>query len=303
MATTTCVYDNRQMAPAKTLQFQAPAKVNLILRVVGKRPDGYHELQTLMVPLSLYDTLKIVRTPGPIQVTCQGVTGLDGPNNLAYRAVEAWRDQVERIGAGKVDFGVNISIQKRIPIQAGLGGGSSDAAATLQGLQEIDGKPLPNKELYELATQLGADVPFFLAGSPCWATGIGEHLEPVLDLPRFWVLLACAPFGHQTRQVFENLKYPLTLFPPSDTRDRPKWGFEILASSLVNDLQPTGEQMHPEIGRVREELLRAGAAGAQMSGSGPSVFGLFRTREAARQASRRIRKTNGWTYLVLRAVN
>lgn len=280
------------------MELTAPAKINLLLRVLARRADGYHELESLMVPLSLSDRLSLERTGSGIQVRCPGHPELDGRANLAHRAASGW------LRASGTDIGVNITIHKRIPIQAGLGGGSSDAAAVLRGLQSISDLPISNRELHSLAARLGADVPFFLGQGPALARGIGERLTPVLRLPPFWVVLACAPFGQETRKVFEDLQIPLTSASQGDTDDDPcNWGFDHLAAALVNDLQPTGEALNPVIAQVRSDLKHAGAAGALMSGSGPSVFGVFRTRQAAREARRRLAETKGWTYLVLRAIS
>jgi 4-diphosphocytidyl-2-C-methyl-D-erythritol kinase len=283
----------------QSVEIQTPAKINLFLRVLGRRPDGYHDLESLMIPVSLYDRVKIERVGQGLQVECPGQPALDGGANLAHAAARAWLHQ-----QGRPESGYRITIVKKIPIQAGLGGGSSDAAAVLQGLQALNKKPLSDKILHDLATDLGADVPFFLMNGPCLARGIGERLSPAGDLPRIWLILARAPFGLETRRVFETLKYPLTSLGDDDSHNRSqKWGFTRLADALSNDLQPIGERLHPVIRRVRQELSKAGAAGALMSGSGPSVFGLFRTRHAARQTLRRMRRTKGWTYLVLRAVS
>jgi len=280
------------------MDLTAPAKINLFLRILRCRPDGYHELRSLMVPLSLVDRLVLERARAGIRVRCPGHRELNGPANLAHRAAQAW------LAASGSDFGVKITIHKRIPIQAGLGGGSSDAAAVLRGLQAMTDHPISDGDLRALAAGLGADVPFFLVGAPALAQGIGERLSPLAHLVRFWVVLACAPFGHSTRKTFERLKIPLTIAGEDDTHDDPcDWGFDHLAASLANDLQPIGEAMHPVIAQVRRELTRAGAAGALMSGSGPSVFGVFRTRQAAREARRRLVQTKGWTYLVLRAIS
>ncbi len=280
------------------MELFAPAKINLFLRVLGRRADGYHELESLMVPLSLEDRVWVERIQAGIQVRCPGHPELDGQANLAHRAVRSW---MEQSGA---QFGVNITIRKKIPIQAGLGGGSSDAAAVLKALQVISKKPIEDEKLHQIATSLGADVAFFLDDGPALARGIGERLTPVSGLARFWVVLACAPFGHQTRKVFESLKIPLTITRQGDTHDDPHaWGFDRLAAGLENDLQPVAEAMNPIVARVRSGLIRAGAAGALMSGSGPSVFGVFRTRTAAREARRRLAKEAGWTYLVLRAIS
>jgi 4-diphosphocytidyl-2-C-methyl-D-erythritol kinase len=275
-----------------TLELRAPGKLNLWLRVVGRRPDGYHELASLMVPIGLCDLVRL--EPGQTGITCRcpGRPELDGERNLAARAARRWMELSGRNQA------LHITIRKRVPVEAGLGGGSSDAAAVLRGLQRLAGPGLSPSRLDELALELGADVPFFLRGGACLAAGIGERLTPV-RVPPFWVILARAPFGLSTRRVFEHLKIPLTSAQDGDNRKSPLEGFARLAGSLVNDLQPTALAMQASIGGVLEDLLRAGAAGASMSGSGPTVFGLFRTRREARVGLRRLERRSGWGYTVV----
>ena len=286
---------------------KTPAKINLFLRVLTRRPDGYHELDSLMAPVGLFDRLcfEFPRTPG-MRVLCPEHPELEGPDNLAWRAAECFFGALARAPR------LRIRLHKGIPVAAGLGGGSSDAAATLLSLNRRFGRPFAPERLAELALSLGADVPFFLGRRPCRAGGVGERLRPV-RLPAFWVILACAPFGLSTREVFErfdrahrlaNRKIRLTERMDS-ARERPSgggWSRERLAVNLVNDLQRIGESLHPEIGKVRLELLRAGAAGASMTGSGPTVFGLFFSRQGAQRALRAVRREGGWTYLVARGV-
>lgn len=291
-----------------TVTFDAPAKVNLSLRVLFRRPDGYHEIDSLLCPIGLADTVRVRRLDtSEVQVTCPGREELSGVLNLAHRAATAFL-------AHRPGLGTSIEITKRIPVASGLGGGSSDAAATLLALQKLTGSPLGPEELLSMATALGADVPFFLMQRPCRAQGTGERLAPV-RLPPFWLVLALPPFGQETRRVYENLKYSLTSVRRDDTQGRserglnssvvfdPAWSFEQLTRGLANDLQPTGEMLHAEIEGVRHELARAGAAGALMSGSGPSVFGLFPDEAAAAGALGRLRQRRSWTYLMCRALN
>jgi 4-diphosphocytidyl-2-C-methyl-D-erythritol kinase len=322
----------QRISPNQVL-IRAPAKVNLFLHVLGRRSDGYHELNSLMLPVALYDVLVIETQPFGIKVNCPGHIDINDRMNLCHRAAEAY---LKEIGW---PIGVKIEIFKKIPLAAGLGGGSSDAAATLFALQYLLGSPLSSSEMLRLATRLGADVPFFLMGCPCLAQGIGEKLNPVLELPNVWLILACAPFELSTRKIFQhfdnsnevssilsktknrhtrqewveptspsrsnrtfkNQKIPLTS-DPSDDRDLPAGcRFLQLVSHLKNDLQPNSESLHPEIGKMRDELMRSGAAGASMSGSGPTVFGVFRTRKAAWRA-RCCLRVKGWTYLVAKGI-
>ena len=159
--------------PVKTLTIQAPAKVNLILRVLKQRPDGYHEIDSLMAPVALFDTVMIEATGEGIEVECPGHPDLCGPANLAYQAAEGF------LNSTGARLGVKIRIDKRIPLESGLGGGSSDAAAVLMGMQQITGQSPGEDAIFSLATRLGADVPFFLDGGPCRCRGLGEILDRV----------------------------------------------------------------------------------------------------------------------------
>jgi 4-diphosphocytidyl-2-C-methyl-D-erythritol kinase len=284
--------------PVKTLTIQAPAKINLILRVLSKRPDGYHEIDSLMAKVALFDTLTIETAEEGIAVDCPGHPDLCGPGNLAHRAAESFFHETG------VRPGVKIRIEKRIPLQAGLGGGSSDAAAVLSGMRQLTGKSLKEEALVSLAAGLGADVPFFLEEGPCRCRGLGEIVEPVEISESFWVVLACAPFGFSTAEVYSRYKMALTKPAGSDTQASPiqAWGFELLASRLRNDLQTIGVEMQPVVKKVCDELLQAGAAGASMTGSGPTVFGLCRSENEAEATLARLEKRAGWKHLVAKGL-
>ncbi|HUU02290.1 MAG TPA: 4-(cytidine 5'-diphospho)-2-C-methyl-D-erythritol kinase [Myxococcota bacterium] len=276
------------------IEIEAPAKINLYLRVLGRRPDGYHDIDTLITRISLADTVTIEQRPGGISVDCPGFPELSGKANLAYRAAELY------LAASGADMGLNILIRKEIPIASGLGGGSSDAASVLLGLDRLAHGGLGSERLHRLACEIGADVPFFLRRGPCRARGIGHELEPAGPLPVFWVILACAPFGLSAREIYESLKFPLTSKWPDDRNTSLVRGVALreLASRLHNDLQAVGERTRPVIRRVCGEMLRAGAVGALMSGSGPAVFGLSVSEEEACDVREKIKKERDWRYLV-----
>ena len=284
--------------PVKKLTIQAPAKINLILRVLSKRLDGYHEIDSLMTKVALCDTLTIETAEEGIAVDCPGHPDLCGPENLAHRAAESFYHEIG------LRPGVKIRIEKRIPLQAGLGGGSSNAAAVLSGMQRLTGKPLEEEALSRLAAGLGADVPFFLKEGPCRCRGLGEIVEPVEISESFWVVLACAPFGLSTKEVYSRYKIALTKPAGSDTQASPfqAWGFELLASRLRNDLQTIGVEMRPVVEKVCNELLQAGAAGASMTGSGPTVFGLCRSENEAEATLAKVEKRADWKYLVAKGL-
>ncbi len=270
---------------------RAPAKVNLTLRITGRREDGYHLLESLMVPVSLYDDIRLtVGSPGegaPL-VACD-VAGPEkvegGEHNLAARAARAVLDEAQCAGM-VLHTGVQIHIFKRIPAGAGLGGGSSDAAAvlatlpTMLGMTEVE----PGR-MHEIALGLGADVPFCLASTPAVARGIGDELEPIIDFPETYLVVAVAPVHVDTAWAYANALKSLT----SGAKGRTDIG--LLARSadlsrlLCNDFEAGVTQAFPEIGRVREGLLNRNACGVVMSGSGAAVVGMFDSAlEAARAA-------------------
>jgi 4-diphosphocytidyl-2-C-methyl-D-erythritol kinase len=283
----------------KTLTIQTPAKINLTLRVLSRRTDGYHEIDSLMAPVALFDTVTVEPAGEGIRIDCPGHPDLSGPANLAYQAAKSF---LKETGAR---FGVKIRIEKKIPLESGLGGGSSDAAAVLAAMQQLSEQSPREAAAFSLATGLGADVPFFLNPGPCRCRGIGEILEPINNLVPFWVVLACAPFGFSTLEVYSRLNLALTKSTSGDigVSPIPAWGgFEQLASRLRNDLQEIGEELQPVVGEVCDELLQAGAAGASMTGSGPTVFGLCRSEDRAEATLARVEKREGWKYLVAKGL-
>lgn len=269
----------------------SPAKINLFLRVTGRRPDGYHELATLMCPLRLADEIHIRLNDGPLTVVCNHPGVPDGEANLAHKAARLF------LKAADIAAGADIVIRKRIPVAAGLGGGSSNAAAVLAALNDHFGRPLPPRAVADLAVSIGADVPFFLFGAPALATGIGEILSPFAHLPPFHVVLLSPPYGLSTAAVYKNLNLALTKCKkihksyPLERQD-----FDA-TRHLCNDLEDVAVSMHPDIQEAKATLLNHGAAGALMSGSGPTVFGLFAEEEAARSAAGRIADTGTWRVL------
>jgi 4-diphosphocytidyl-2-C-methyl-D-erythritol kinase len=266
----------------------APAKVNLILDVLGRRPDGYHDVAMLMVRLSLQDRVRVTLTAGNgIAVTCPGLDLAVGEENIAARAARLF---LEHTGLAS---GVAIAIDKRIPAAAGLGGGSSDAAAVLLALNDLLGAGLSRGELQALGMRLGADVPFFLCGEmAAWATGIGERLEPWRGLPPCWLVLANPRFAVSTAWVYQNLGLThqrcMSKIPRFPERA------DGLAQLLRNDLEPVTMTRHPEIAAIKARLRGAGALGALMSGSGPTVFGVFTEQAAAELAAAELARGTGW---------
>jgi 4-diphosphocytidyl-2-C-methyl-D-erythritol kinase len=259
-----------------TYSIKAPAKVNIRLKVIGRRPDGYHELVSIMVPVDLFDILEI-RTPfdGQIQITCKDPDVPVDESNLIYRA--AWLF-MSRTG---IDDGALINLNKNIPVAAGLGGGSSNAAATLLALNRIYSSPLSDSDLHALAVKLGADVPFFLNCRPSLARGTGDILEPIPNWPELWYIIIVPPIKISTSWAYRNLKLELTTDEYAYIYNLLKKGVYNISHILENDLEKVTSTSFPIINTLKKSLMDAGAEGAIMSGSGPSVFGIFLTHEKA----------------------
>ena len=261
---------------------RAPAKVNLFLEVLHLRPDRYHELATLMTAVSLYDTLLFGDDPsGTVRLQCDRPDLSAGPDNLICRAAELLRRRLGR------NLGAVIRLWKRIPMAAGLGGGSSDAAAALAGLNALWRLGLDPSALAELGAELGSDVPFFFATPAAWCTGRGEKVEAVpLDRPLDFVLVS-PPVGLSTAEVFRNVAVPPEPASGAAVRRAAETGDAVeLGGCLHNRLQAPAERLCPLVGELRERLTALGPAGSLMTGSGSTVFALCRSPEEALSVAR-----------------
>jgi len=282
-----------------TLSFPAFAKVNLDLRVLGVRPDGYHELRTIFQSLALADLVTVRQRRGPFELTCDDPQVPTDRRNLAWKAASLlWRSA--KAGRGE-PRDMCISLRKRIPAEAGLGGGSADAAVTLMALNRLWKLGLDGASLARIGARLGADVPFFLVGGTALGLGRGDDISPLTDLPRVYVVVIRPGFGVSTVEAYrwydEELRHAGRDVPG---RPRPA-GWPAWAASLRNDLEGPVLQHHPTIGGIRQDLLDAGAVIASMSGSGSAVFGLFERAEAARRTARDLSRP-GWTVLATRTL-
>ena len=263
------------------LTIRAHAKVNLDLRVLGTRADGYHELRTVLQSIELHDTLTCVERPGAFALKCR-VSGVPlDDSNLVWRAAAAlWRT----LGREGDPRDAVITIDKRIPMQAGLGGGSGNAAAALLALGRLWGGA-PVTLLREVASRIGADVPFFLSGGTALGLGRGEEIYPLVDLPPHWIVIVRPPFGVSTAEAYSWYDEDRTagVKEPRELQILPvPWPSR--AAQMVNDLEVPVVRRHPEIGSLKGALREAGAVASVMSGSGSAVYGLFRTRAAADRA-------------------
>jgi 4-diphosphocytidyl-2-C-methyl-D-erythritol kinase len=266
---------------------RSPAKINLCLRVLGRRADGYHDILSLMQRIDLCDEMTFAASGGGIRVRCPGTDLPEDEGNIVTRAAAAF---FARTGA-RPD--IEIVIRKRIPVAAGLGGGSSNAATTLMTLNDLSGTPLSQPELMEMGARLGADVPFFLFGRTAWATGIGERLEEAPPLPPCWLVLVNPGFEIPTRTVYQGLNLGLTKEPIHYSIPR-FFTVEELVRGLANDLEGVSIRLHPVLDEIKTLLLGNGACGALMSGSGPTVFGIFADGQSAGDAATRLRRETPW---------
>jgi 4-diphosphocytidyl-2-C-methyl-D-erythritol kinase len=266
----------------KSVRLPAFAKVNLRLHVLGKRPDGYHELRTVFQAISLHDTLTLSLVSSPrISLETNDASLPSGPENLVCRALEAIRAELGFRG------GLEAHLEKRIPVARGLGGGSSDAASALIGVLRLTKKKIPLARLMEIAASLGADVPFFLFGGRAVAVSRGDEIYPLPDVPKRAILVV-SPQGIavSTKDAYEWVSQELT--------NRPKppniWGFCALcwsrSGALSNDFEKPVFDRHPRLGEIRAALLKRGAADAALAGSGSAVFGVFQNPAQARRAAR-----------------
>jgi 4-diphosphocytidyl-2-C-methyl-D-erythritol kinase len=261
------------------MEIQSPAKINLFLEVTGKRPDGYHNLSTLMCCIGLYDSISLSFGGKKTTVNCSHPNVPEDETNLAFRAARLFFDNAN------ISEGVDIVIDKKIPVGAGLGGGSSNAAAVLKALNIFYDSPLQENVLMETGKSIGADVPFFIYGKPAHATGIGDILTPYPHLAAHPILLIYPSIPVSTAQVYKKMNLRLTKNKKINTKIDFKLNWGRGASKLLyNDLETVAFEICPEIKKAKVALLQSGAMGALMSGSGSAVFGIFENLENAKQA-------------------
>ncbi|WP_316572790.1 4-(cytidine 5'-diphospho)-2-C-methyl-D-erythritol kinase [Neobacillus sp. YIM B06451] len=255
------------------LLVKAPAKINLSLDVLHKRPDGYHEVEMIMTTIDLADRLELSRSDdGQIRIISQSRYVPDDERNLAYQAAKLLKDRFH------VKDGVTISIEKVIPVAAGLAGGSSDAAAALRGLNKLWGLGLSLDELAVLGAEIGSDVSFCVYGGTALATGRGELIEELPSPPTCWVILAKPYVGVSTADVYKKLDVSAIVHPDTKSmiqaiRDK---DYDRVCANVGNALEEVTLKQYPEVAQIKDQMKRFGADAVLMSGSGPTVFGLVR---------------------------
>lgn len=270
------------------MEIKAFAKLNLCLHMIGKREDGYHLLDSVMQSVDICDELSLEKKQGEgVWLTCKGDKLLYNEENLAVRAAKAY---LRHCG---IHDGIQIQLQKNIPIGAGMGGGSADAAAVLYGLQEIYNQKMEHNELVRLALTLGADVPFCLVGGCQRAQGIGEQLSQVRPAKGLWWVILHPGEGLSTARVYAEYDRLYSIEDERGIRDEAlkRWqtGDYLSFFQLTrNDLEAPAMALYPPIGQMKEALERAGAEYVRMSGSGTAVFGVFTEQMAARQAKQQL---------------
>ena len=269
---------------------KAHAKINLDLRVLGTRPDGFHELRTVFQALALHDVIQCIPREGPFAIECSSAGIPLDKSNLIWRAAETLWKSLRRTGPIR---DVVIRLEKQIPLQAGLGGGSADAAATLIALAELWRVPVKPSQLTDVAAHIGSDVPFFLSGGTALGLGRGEEIYPLADLPRHWVVLLIPGFGVSTSEAYGwyDGEPELSRAPREPQYVPGPWPSR--AAQMINDLEAPIAAHHPEIDQMKAALKRAGAVAAAMSGSGSTVFGLFQKGRDALKAMQHLRGS-GW---------
>jgi len=285
------------------VQMEAFSKINLILHVLRKRHDGYHELCSVMQALRLHDTVTIRvddfdRSDIGFKLTCSDPALPTGDSNLVTRAAKY---MMQEYGIAQP---VRIHLEKRIPVAAGLAGGSSDCAATILGLNNLFSLNIPlhstqQTSLMEIGRRFGADVPFCLIGGTALAEGIGEILTPLSPHPHCWVVLACLDIPVSTADIFGRFKIAARTTDnlPAMINALDNGDLQQIAANFSNDLTWVTANMHPEIQHIINEINNQGALGAAMSGSGPSVFGYFNSKETAVKAQEKLKRIAGKVFL------
>lgn len=263
---------------------KAPAKINLTLDTLSKRDDGYHEVEMIMTTVDLADRIGLeARQDGRIEIVSVDRFIPNDAKNLAYQAAALLKETY------KVEQGVSITIEKNIPVAAGLAGGSSDAAATLRGLNHVWNLGLSLDELAELGAKIGSDVPFCVYGGTALATGRGEKIEHLPSPATCWVILAKPIIGVSTAEIYGQLNLERAYHPDTQAMIRAvkEKDFQLMIDHLGNTLEDVTLKLYPEVRELKEQMKRFGAEGVLMSGSGPTVFGIVQ------QESRAQRVVNG----------
>ncbi|QKY70888.1 4-(cytidine 5'-diphospho)-2-C-methyl-D-erythritol kinase [Lentibacillus sp. CBA3610] len=274
---------------------RAPAKINLSLDVLGKREDGFHEVEMVMTTVDLADRIELYSiNDDMIEVSTDNQYVPNDERNLAYQAALVLKNRYQ------LHQGVRINIQKNIPVSAGLGGGSSDAAAVLRGLNRMWSVGASKDELIDLGAVLGSDVPFCILGTTALGTGHGEKIHTLPSPPVCYVVLAKPDIGISTRHIFPRVTMDKLTHPQTDAviQSLEEKNFDKLCHHIGNALESVTFPLYPEVKRIKDKMLQTGAAGAVMSGSGPTVVGLTRHFSKAKRIYNGLRGFCSEVYIV-----
>ncbi|MBQ2830788.1 MAG: 4-(cytidine 5'-diphospho)-2-C-methyl-D-erythritol kinase [Oscillospiraceae bacterium] len=277
-----------------TVEIKAHAKLNLTLDIIGKRDDGYHDLQMVMQAVELHDTVRVARRDCGIECSIDCAALPSGEGNIAHKAARCF------FGATGIDGGVSIDIEKRIPFAAGMAGGSTDAAAVLHAMRSLFAPMMDDAALLEIGAKVGSDVPFCILGGTALAEGRGERLTPLAPMPRAPIVLCKPDFPISTPELFSLVRQgKITRRPDTaamiDALSRAD--ADAVGAHLCNVFEDILPEKYAEVHAIREQLLALGAAGALMTGSGPTVFGIFDDEDTAHHAAETLQKRYPQTFL------
>ena len=278
------------------IKVERNAKINLTLDILGKRPDGYHEVAMVMQSIGLSDTVEMEKTDGPIELTINVPWLKADEKNLAWRAAALIKEEYKLAG------GVRMKLTKRIPVAAGLAGGSTDAAAVLRGMNELYALDLSEERLCELGARLGSDIPFCLLGGTMLSTGRGEVLKRLPDLPATWVVLAKPRISVSTAWAYQNYDAQGAKEHPDNERiqqEIARGDRKAVAGLLCNVLESVTIKKYDVISQYKQMMMQQGAMASMMSGSGPTVFGLAERKETADRIAAYMREhTDAYVYVI-----
>jgi len=271
-----------------SIELHSHAKINLRLDIIAKRPDGYHDLRTVLQKVSLRDALSLSISHSGIKIACDTLKIPADERNLAYTAARIILNRYT------IKDGVTISIKKTIPIAAGLGGGSSNAASTLMGINQLFGLGASTQELMDMGKDIGADVPFFIFGETALATGIGDTLQKIEMIPTLWLLLITPGIQISTAWAYSSLRMELTKKPININIPNCINHLSEVITMLSNDLEEVVIPRYPVVQAIKKELIHKGAKGSLMSGSGSTVFGIFSSKDEAQEAHDQLKTNSSW---------
>lgn len=273
----------------KSISQKAYAKINLAIDLLGKREDNYNEVKMIMQTIDIFDNIFLEKIDNGILIECDAGKIPNDERNIAYKAAKYMFEQYN------IREGLKIKIDKNIPVAAGLGGGSADAACVITGINKLFDLKLSDNELMKIGEKIGADVPYCICKNTALATGIGEKLEKLPNIGEINIILIKPKFGVSTAEVYREFEYSMPKKRPDfdiliDAIENRK--IDVLANNMVNVLETVTERKNPVIAEIKSKLVKNGAMGSMMSGSGPSIFAIFNDENTAKNAYRKMKDNN-----------